>query len=286
MTWTLTPILTMVAIIIVLRFIAWWGLRLLSHLFNKSVTVFRRVQGRDDIAGLGKRIRASYPGTSRVLQARLTPHRFSGLPLTLIVFAALYITSLLGGLVEELLEAEELVQVDERINQALDLIRTDHMLLFFSWITDLGGSAAFIAVALVTTGLLWVHSRRQMIFPLWLTILGSQITTYTGKYVMARERPEFVTDIAAATPSFPSGHATTALAVYGFIAYIIARDLLTTRQRFELVYWTAVLVGLIGFSRMILGLHYASDVAAGYLVGSFWLLLGFVLAERNHRRVA
>lgn len=270
--------------IVVFRLVAWRVLCLVSRLFSKSVTFLKQVQVRKDVSGIGSRIRALFPEATRLLQERLTPSRYTGLPLTLIVISALYIAALLGGLVEELLEADELVRLDESINQRIGPIRTDGMITVFIWITDLGGSAALIAVALVTTGLLWAHCRRYMIAPLWLTILGSQITTYAGKYVLVRQRPEFVTDIVAFTPSFPSGHATSSMAVYGFIAYIVARGLVTTRQRFEIIYWTAVLISLIGFSRMLLGLHYASDVAAGFLVGGFWLLLGFALAEhKNHR---
>ncbi len=284
MTWTLTPILMMVAMIIALWLATWWGLRLVSRFFSKSVTVLKQVPVRKDISGLGSRIRTSFPETTRLFQARLTPSRYTGLHLTLIVIASLYIVALFGGLVEELLEANELVRFDEGINQRIGPLRTDGMITVFIWITDLGGSAALVAVALVTTGLLWAHRRRNMIAPLWLTILGSQITTYAGKYVLARQRPEFVSEVVAVTPSFPSGHATSAMAVYGFIAYIVARDLVTTRQRFEMIYWTAVLIGLIGFSRMLLGLHYASDVAAGFLVGGFWLLLGFALAEHKQHQ--
>jgi len=275
--------MVMVVMIVVFRLAAWRVLCLVSRLFSKSVTFLKQVQVRKDVSGIGSRIRALFPEATRLLQARLTPSRYTGLPLTLIVISALYIAALLGGLVEELLEADELVRLDESINQRIGPIRTDGMITVFIWITDLGGSAALIAVALVTTGLLWAHCRRYMIAPLWLTILGSQITTYAGKYVLVRQRPEFVTDIVAFTPSFPSGHATSSMAVYGFIAYIVARGLVTTRQRFEIIYWTAVLISLIGFSRMLLGLHYASDVAAGFLVGGFWLLLGFALAEhKNH----
>jgi len=283
MIWTLISIMVMVVMIVALRLAAWRGLCLVSRLFSKSATFLKQVQVRKDVSGIGSRIRALFPEATRLLQARLTPRRYTGLPLTLIVISALYIAALLGGLVEELLEADELVRLDEAINHRIGPIRTDGMITVFIWITDLGGSAALIAVALVTTGLLWAHCRRHMIAPLWLTILGSQITTYAGKYVLVRQRPEFVTDIVAFTPSFPSGHATSAMAVYGFIAYIVARGLMTTRQRFEIIYWTAVFIGLIGFSRMLLGLHYASDVAAGFLVGGFWLLLGFALAEhKNH----
>ncbi|MFN2374082.1 MAG: phosphatase PAP2 family protein [Cyclonatronaceae bacterium] len=285
MTGTLISLLVMVAMIIALRLAAFWGLGMAQRVYSLALMVLKQLRVRKGITGLGSRMKVSFPEMIRWLQARLTPSQYTGLPLTLIVFGALYIAALFGGLVEELLETDELVRLDKEINQHIGQIRTDGMISIFIWITDLGGSVALVAVALVTTGLLYAYRRRHMIAPLWLTILGSQITTYVGKYMLARQRPEFVSEVAAATPSFPSGHATSAMAVYGFIAYIVARDLMTTRQHFEIIYWTAVLITLIGFSRMFLGLHYASDVAAGFLVGGFWLLLGFALTEyKNHQR--
>ncbi len=283
MTPTLISMLVMVVIIVSLRMVAWWGFVLTSRLVSKSVTILKEVRIPPAISGFGSGIKSAFPGTVRLLQKRLTPSRYSGLPLTLIVIGALYIGALLGGLIEELLEADELVRLDENINQRLGAIRTDDLINVFIWITDLGGSPVLVAVVFVATGLMWAYHRRNMIAPLWLTFIGSQITTYAGKYVFGRQRPEYFTDITAVTPSFPSGHATSSMAVYGFIAYIVAREEgMTTRQRFEMTYWTAVLISMIGFSRMLLGVHYISDVAAGFLVGGFWLLLGFAFAE--HKR--
>jgi len=281
MTWTLITLLAMVTLFVVLRTVIWQCLLLISSLSRKSITVFNQSKTREDLSAQGSKIRNLFPQASRLLEARLKPGQFSGLTLTLIVIAAIYIAALFGGLVEELMEADELIRLDEWINQRLDSIRTDKMITVFSWITDLGGSTTLIAVSLVTTSLLWAQQRGHLIMPLWMTIAGSQITTYTGKYVLARQRPEFLADVSAITPSFPSGHATSAVAVYGFIAYIVARELMTTRQRFEIIYWAVILIGLVGFSRMYLSLHYTSDVAAGVLVGSFWLLLGFALAEQK-----
>ena len=274
----------MVVLVIALRLAVWRGLRLASRLFGKAAVAVDEMRGREDVSGLWARLRSSFPKTTGFLHARVTLSRFAGLPLTLIVIAAIYIAGLLGGLVEELMEAEELVRLDEAIHQGSGVMRTDGMVVVFSWITDLGCSAALIAVTLVTTGLLWAHGRASVVAPLWLTVLGSQLTTLAGKYALARPRPEFAADVAAFTPSFPSGHATSAMAVYGFIGYVIARGFATTRQRFEIVYWTAVLIGLIGFSRILLGVHYASDVAAGFLVGGFWLLVGFAVAEHERHR--
>lgn len=282
MSWTLITLFVLSTIIVLLRLAAWWTLGWAFRIFERAVAALGLLRARKDISGFCARMRLLFPNTVRRLEERLTPRRHTGLPLTLVVIAAFYIAALLGGLVEELLEADELVRLDEWINQRIGRVRTDGMITVFRWITDLGGSAALVAVALVTTGMLWVGHRGHAIGPLWLTIIGSQITTYAGKYAFLRERPESVAEVAAITPSFPSGHATSAIAVYGFIAYLVAKDMTTARQRFEVVYWTVVLIGMIGFSRMLLGLHYASDVGAGLLVGGFWLLLGFALTEHGY----
>ena len=279
MTLTLLTLLAMVAMILLLRVVAWRGVHLAARFLREATASLKDFAGRQDVAEIKGKVATWLPQTVAFLEARLSPSRFLGLPLTLLVVAALYVAALFGGLVEELLEADELVRFDKWLNQQLESLRTDGLVEVFSWITDLGGSPALVAVALTATGLLWAASRMEATLPLWLTILGSQLTTYVGKYVLARDRPDFVTDIAVATPSFPSGHATSAIAVYGFIAYLVARELETSRQRFEVVYWAGVLISLVGFSRVLLGVHYASDVVAGILVGGFWLLVGFALAE-------
>lgn len=276
-------LLAMIALVLLMRTLAWHSLGLASWLWGGSAQLLGKVRQRDEVKGLGRSLRRRWPKTADLVRARMTAKRFTGLPLTLLIVAAIYCAALFGGLVEELLEAEEMVALDHWLNQQLTPLRTDLMVAVFAWLTDLADSAALVAVALVTTGLLWVHGRLYLVAPLWLTILGSLITTQAGKYVLDRPRPEFVTEVVAITPSFPSGHSTSALAVYGFLAYLIAAGLSSTRQRFEIVYWAAVLVGLVGFSRMLLGVHYASDVAAGFLVGCFWLLLGVALAEHNLR---
>ena len=90
-----------------------------------------------------------------------------------------------------------------------------------------------------------------LIPPLWVNFVGAQATTWAGKFGFDRTRPEFLTDVTALSPSFPSGHATGAVAVYGFVCYALARELDSPRQRFELAYWTGLLILLIAGSRMV-----------------------------------
>ena len=230
--------------------------------------------------------KARAPQLYRFAARRLEPRRFDGLPLTLLVAAAIYLAALFGGLIEELYEKNELEAADARIAGLVAPWRTDATVSVAAWVTHLGDSATLLAVILVATGFLWADRRPLLIAPLWLNFLGAQTTTWAGKFGFARSRPEFLTDVTALSPSFPSGHATGAVAVYGFVAYALARELQGSRQRFELAYWTSLLILLIAGSRVFLAVHYASDVAAGLLVGGFWLLVGFAVAELLRARAA
>lgn len=224
-----------------------------------------------------------FPRTYRFAAQRLEPRQFTGLPLTLIILATLYIVALLGGLLEELFERYEIIAFDLDINARFTPYRTRVLVAAFAWITDLGNSATLVGVVVVSTGFLWADRRAHLILPLWVTVLGSQATTYLGKYAIDRPRPEFLTGVTAYTPSFPSGHATGAMAVYGFIIYAIVRAPITLRLRYEIIFWGLTLILLISLSRVFLSVHFASDVAAGLLVGIFWLLIGVTVAENRHR---
>ncbi|MEW6490776.1 MAG: phosphatase PAP2 family protein [Thermodesulfobacteriota bacterium] len=90
--------------------------------------------------------------------------------------------------------------------------------------------------------------------------------------------PSHLPHVTLATPAFPSAHAAGAAAVYGFLAFLVARDLKQARARFEVAYWTAVGVLLVGSSRVLLGVHYVTDVLAGLLVGALWIVVGVVWA--------
>lgn len=269
---------------LLLRSLAWLVWRAIWALARRAPATL--VGAANYAHPLREALKARAPRLYRLLARRLEPRRFDGLPLTLLAAAALYFASLFGGLIEELYEKDELAAFDARIAAIVAPWRSDGAITLAAWITALGDSATLMAAILVATGFLWADGRRLLIFPLWLDFVGAQATTWAGKFGFARPRPEFLTDVTALSPSFPSGHATGAVAVYGFIAYALARDLERPRQRFELAYWTALLVMLIAGSRIFLSVHYASDVAAGLLVGGFWLLVAFAAAELSRARAA
>jgi membrane-associated phospholipid phosphatase len=263
--------------------LAWGAAHLLRRLSLTAVQrlppVLRWLARQRLVARVAEGLSRRFPRTAAFVADRFRTDRFAGLPLTLVAAAAAYLAALLGGLVEELLEAEEIVAVDEAVNDAFTPYRVAPLVQIVGWITRLADSASLTAVAAVTSAFLLSFHAARLLLPLWVTVLGANISTWAGKFAFDRPRPEFVTEVTAISASFPSGHATGAMAVYGFIAYLLARDRSRARTRFEILFWSAALIAVIALSRMYLSVHFASDVAAGLLVGGFWLLVGIAITE-------
>src|SRR3546814_6998916 len=115
-----------------------------------------------------------------------------------------------GGIVEEPVEAEEINRFDRAVNACFVPYRHSPLVEIFVWITGLGASNTLVGVAIVATGFLWADRRAGFVVPLWICFLGSQATTWLGKFGFDRDRPEFTTAVTALSPSFPSGPASGA----------------------------------------------------------------------------
>ena len=284
--WSVPAILlSLLAIAIAARVLVGLARQLILKLVPRVAAYLRawllRVYGVGQLIELARR---RLPRLTAWLEHRIATDRFTGLPLTLIVLLAGYLAAIGTDLAEEVIERSGIVGLDRQINQALAVVRDPDVVAVFAKITHLADIMTLVAVTGVASAFLWADRRAAFLPGLWLAVAGSQLITYVGKYVIDRPRPEFLTFAHAATPSFPSGHATGAMAVYGFIAYAILREVTQPRLRFELAFWAGMLIAAIAASRMILSVHFASDVAAGLIVGAFWLLAGFALTEylREH----
>ncbi len=172
------------------------------------------------------------------------------------------------------------VVLDGLVQAGLAPLRVRPVLAGFDWLTQSGTGGTGAAVALAASGLLWSSGRGGLVGPLWLAFVGAEATTWSVKFLTARARPPFLDGLTAASPSFPSAHATVAVAVYGFVALAVAAAA-PERWRTEIFAAAAVLVVLIAFSRLVLSLHYLSDVVGGMIVGGFWLLLAWRLAHSS-----
>ena len=196
---------------------------------------------------------------------------------------ALVLLGLLASLIAALLTGDTVTGIDTFLNGALGPYRARELLVAFAWLTQLGAGPAITVAVAVASVFLWAAGRRRDLAALWIVWLGAAATTWSAKYLISRGRPDFLDVASASSPSFPSGHTIMAMAVYGFLAYVLTRPLARRRDRIAVLASTALLILSIGFSRIFLSVHFASDVIAGLLAGGVWLLVGIAVAERGAR---
>jgi undecaprenyl-diphosphatase len=219
-----------------------------------------------------------HPIFFRFMQGRLDKKRFFGLPLTLFTIAFLYALFLFLGVVEDIVTSDPIMGIDIRVANLLSVFRDSGLTTIFIWITLLGKWEVVAVLAMVATVVLALFRKWIYIFPLWFALLGSQAFDFLGKIAFHRQRPDVALYLEKSF-SFPSGHATVAVAFYGFILYIFWRNLESFNKRLNLFFLCLLIALAIGFSRLYLGVHFLSDVWGGYLLGFLWLIIGVSVVE-------
>ena len=147
------------------------------------------------------------------------------------------------------------------------------------------GSTVFLTVFGIGVFILFLLLRRRRAASLFaITMAGSTVLLVTLKTVFHRARPEpFFETVLPASYSFPSGHALLSFCFYGVLAAIITARV--KRRSFQTIIWmcAVLLIALIGISRIYLGVHYPSDVLAGYTAAFIWTV-AVAVADRLLRQ--
>ncbi|MCB1313583.1 MAG: phosphatase PAP2 family protein [Sedimentitalea sp.] len=152
-------------------------------------------------------------------------------------------------------------------------------------VTALGGVAVLALATLATAGVfLMLRSFGAMAY-LLVTVGGGILVSSIAKEVFDRPRPDLVPHGAiVSTASFPSGHSMMAAVTYLTLGVLIARGLSDRRLKIYVLSLAVTMTLLVGVSRVYLGVHWPTDVLAGWLAGSGWAvacLLGASLVSRN-----
>lgn len=193
--------------------------------------------------------------------------------LHLLVGLALCVACLLvfAELVEEVIDEQEFTRIDNAVAGELHAAATPGATTFFCVITEFGFPVLWVIG--VGAGLYFARRRDWIRLGVWIAALvGGEVLNFLLKAVFARPRPTFSDPLATALYySFPSGHAMMSLITYGLLGYFLYNALPLRWQRVAVVVGLIVLILLIGFSRIYLGVHYLSDVLAGFAVGGLWL---------------
>ena len=140
--------------------------------------------------------------------------------------------------------------------------------------TALGSTGVLVIVTLAVVGFLVISGKRQAALMVAGSIISGMLLSQALKWGFARPRPELVPHaVRVYTQSFPSGHAMMAAVVYLTLGTLLARTQPSRRIKVYLLAVAALVTVLVGVSRVYLGVHWPTDVLAGWAGGAAWAVL-------------
>jgi membrane-associated phospholipid phosphatase len=216
---------------------------------------------------------------------RFSPGWYSGLHLTLGLTFVLFAILVFIQVADEVGKREWLNTFDYRFSVALHAHSTRAGFRAFKKVSQLGSAPVLALIVFSGTIPLRLLRQWRLLFG-WLTAaLGVVVLDPSLKGLFRRVGPRLHEPwVVEAGWSFPSGHAMAAVVVYGFLAYMLLLVVRRTAQRIVIFTAFVTIAIALGFSRIYLGVHYFSDVLAGYVVAFSWLAACVTGCEVARRR--
>jgi membrane-associated phospholipid phosphatase len=192
--------------------------------------------------------------------------------LTIIVAFIVFVIGLNGfvDLTEELAE-NQLGGFDNTVTQWILSFRSEKLTTFLPFITHIGGNGYVVVITLLVLYFLFIHRSWKFILQTVTVLLLATLSNIALKQVINRARPSLEHLVEVYTLSYPSGHAMSAMGFYGFLIFLVARFQVAVAWKVVLISLLVFLILAIGVSRIYLGVHYPSDVLAGYIGGLIWV---------------
>lgn len=192
---------------------------------------------------------------------------------------------------DETMEGET-QHVDEAILLALRDPNNHALAIGPSWmepvmhdISALGGVAIVSLMLLAVSGLLLLERKYRMMVFMASATIGGTVGMLLLKSFFQRPRPDVVPHLTDITQtSFPSGHSMVSAVVYLTLAVLLAKSTTSRKLKAYFLFLGITTTVLVGFSRVYLGVHYPTDVLAGWCAGAAWASVCYLIAEWLQRR--
>ena len=203
------------------------------------------------------------------------------LPYVITVFIALIVVVVGINIFIELtetLKSDLLADYDHQITEYVISFRSPALTDYFIFITHVGdvyGYAFFLV--LLTFMSIFVFKHWKYTFQIVFVLLLSALSNLILKRFVDRARPGIEHMVSVETLSYPSGHAMSAMAFYGFLMYLFYRFNINVVLKIAIIIVLAFLILSIGISRIYLGVHFPSDIAGGYIAGFIWVVFCVIL---------
>lgn len=184
------------------------------------------------------------------------------------------------GLADGAVEHNGLAAMDPVIWEWAVTHRTPALTTVAIVITELGSTLSMGVIATITVVVLWIRGRRGNAVLVAVVSAGAGLLVMVGKATVGRQRPpEEFRLVVETNESFPSGHALASAAIVGVLLVVFVPMIRSTAWRAAAIGGGMLFVLAIGWSRIYLGVHWATDVIAGWVTGVAWLLLCVTVRE-------
>ena len=189
-----------------------------------------------------------------------------------------------GWLADEMVEGDT-QRFDETVRAYVHSFAAPGLTSVMQTASFLGSTLFLVIFGVIIVIALYLRKHRRGAILFTITTVGSSLLIFVLKHIFKRVRPEpFFNTILPTSDSFPSGHALGAFCFYGALAAILTAR--TDKVWLKILIWTAAtaMILLVGISRIYLGVHFPSDVVAGYAVGLIWVMTIAVGDKLIHAR--
>lgn len=176
------------------------------------------------------------------------------------------------GIIATLLLIDKITPFDNVIYNAIISLKSDSVTKFFKLITKLCNEK-FIIIATLLIFIILLFKKKKIGFILTLNVLLCSGLNTLIKHIFLRPRPVGLKLIKQGGYSFPSGHSMMAVAFFGILIYLVCKSKWKKWIKILLSSLLTVLILLIGISRIYLGVHFASDVLAGFAIALSYLII-------------
>ncbi len=239
---------------------------------------FGRMLQHPALRAVDEMLSQHFPRIWGFIRGRFSIRQWRGLALTVasvVIFVTVY---LFIAITEGWTSEEALYAFDQRIYTWLIDSMNPPTVALMRGITYFGDTVTVLLISSLVGGLLLYRRYRWRLVELIITVGGGMAVMWGLKFVIARSRPE--DQLASAVGhSFPSGHAFMSMTLYGYLIYLTWRTVRQDVIRIGVTVLLTVLIFAVGLSRVILRVHWVSDVAGGLTAGLGWLVLGIIASE-------
>jgi undecaprenyl-diphosphatase len=227
------------------------------------------------------------PPPWRRLIARLDPRAYLTLHIVVGLGVCLLTGFIFAVLLDSVREHDVLVTRDQAVANWFHGNGTAFGDRIFVIVSAVGSPAAMAVLFAAVVLYLWRARQRTLLVAWVLSYVGGTVLDGVMKDIVRRPRPEFAAKFLHYNSwSFPSGHSMGSLIGFAMLAYTVIRIYRIESMPARLCIWTGalVMIALVGYSRIYLGVHYLSDVVAGYTLGILWLAVCFTGLQMVSRR--